>query len=114
MYMNNYEFILTKRVKINKKRNNSLSHKFAGTSKLGWRNLHFKMNEIDKSKNNSSIMTTRQEFIVAMEKLAKNIMIQFLGIEYPSKEQIRKLATSEDFNEMVYEALLYKEEKKDK
>lgn len=98
-----------KKIKFKTKRSNSLSHCFV-TDKLNWKKLHCKMNSIDKSKNNSSIMSTRQEFIIAMEKLAKVMIQQVLDMPNPTKEQIRKVAISEDFNEMVYEALLYKDE----
>ncbi len=86
-----------------------LNHAFA--HKLSWKQVRDEINKTAEIKV-SSIMTTRQEFIGAMEKMAEHVMKHFLLLENYTKEDITKLAVSEDFNQMVYEVLFLKYNKK--
>jgi len=88
-----------------RKNSTRLVHAFA--DKLEWQKVHDTMNATSDIKH-SSLMSTRNEFIVAMKKLAKHAIINILNLEEYSDEDVYKLAVSEDFNEMIYEALLEK------
>jgi len=94
-----------------KKRNGKkthLNHAFA--EKIGWKRVRDEMNRTSDIQYNS-VMTTRQEFITAMEKLSEYMIINFLQLDTYTQEDVRKLAVSEDFNEMVYEVLYDKYKK---
>jgi len=88
--------------RIKNKNSSKMIHSFA--DKLEWKKVHQIMNDTSDIQHNS-IMSTRKEFITAMEKLAKHAIVNILDLKEYSKEDIYRLAVSEDFNEMIYEVL---------